>query len=229
MNEADDFAGLAALLAEPARARILAALMGGIALTATELAAAAEIASSTASVHLAKLERGGLLALEKQGRHRYYRIAGAEVASLVESLTSAVAIRRSRVGHVDPALRAARVCYDHLAGERGVWLLDRLHARGLLGGLDGCSVTPPGEVFFRRFGIDLEALARSRRAFSRHCLDWSERRHHLGGALGAAILERILGLRWARREPDGRAVRFSPGGDRALEQLLAEEGDRRPA
>jgi DNA-binding transcriptional ArsR family regulator len=217
-----DLAGLAALIADTARARMLTALMGGIALTATELALEAEVAPSTASGHLAKLTAGEILEVEKRGRHRYYRLAGAEVAAMLEELTSAASGRRLRrlPGPADPALRAARVCYDHLAGERGVWLLARLRERHLLGGPDGCLPTPAGTELLARFGLDLAALARSRRTFSRTCLDWSERRHHLGGALGAAILARIFDLGWARRELDGRAVAFSARGERSLRELL---------
>ncbi len=220
MSEPADLARLAALVAEPARARMLTALLGGIALTATELAAAADVAASTASEHLARLVDGGLLTIERQGRHRYFRIAGAEVAALLESLGSVATVRRPRVGPIDPALRAARVCYDHLAGERGVWLLDRLRALGHLGGPDGITVSASGAHFFARVDIDVEALARSRRAFSRLCLDWSERRHHLGGALGAAVLERILARGWVHREPDGRALAVTPAGERSLERLV---------
>lgn len=214
-----DLAGVASLIADPARARILLALMGGTALTATELALEAGIAPSTASSHLAKLTAGEILAIEKQGRHRYFRLFDAEVASMLEELTE-VALRRGprrRIGPADPTLRVARVCYDHLAGERGVWLLEQLRGRKIL---KDCNVSRDGETFFERFGIDLDALAKSRRSFSRTCLDWSERKHHLGGALGAAILERIFALRWARREPDGRGVIFSANGERALRALL---------
>lgn len=220
MADEADLADLAALLAEPARARMLTALMAGIALTATELALAAEVAPSTASAHLARLTEGGLLEIERQGRHRYYRIARLEIAELIEALGAVAPIRRPRAGPADPALRAARVCYDHLAGERAVWILDRLREHALLAGRDGCEVTARGEALFARLGIDLEALARQRRSFSRLCLDWSERRHHLGGALGAALLARIFALGWARRDPDGRAVRFTPTGERALRRTF---------
>ena len=220
MSEAAELARLAALVGEPARARMLTALVGGIALTATELAATADVAPSTASEHLARLVDGGLLGIERQGRHRYFRIAGAEVAELLENLGSVAAVRHPRVGPSDPALRTARVCYDHLAGARGVWLLDRLRELGHLEGPDGIAVSARGELFLARFGIDLEALVRSRRVFSRLCLDWSERRHHLGGALGAALLERILARGWAQREPDSRALAVTPAGERSLERLL---------
>ena len=220
MRDGDELAAFAALLGEPARARMLAALMGGIALTATELALEAGVAPSTASAHLAKLLEGEVLAIEKQGRHRYYRLAAPEVAALLESLAGIVASSpRRRSGPADPALRAARVCYDHLAGERGVWLCDALLSRRLIGARDG-GVTTAGEAFFASFGIDVDALATSHRAFSRLCLDWSERRPHLGGALGAAVLERIFTLRWARRAPGGRMVAFSPRGERAFRELF---------
>lgn len=208
-----DLAGFTALIADPARARMLRALMGGTALTATELAIEAGIAPSTASTHLAKLTRGEILAIEQQGRHRYFRLFDAEVASMLEELTEVAARRgpRRRVGPADPALRNARVCYDHLAGERGVWMYERLRERELL----------DSRSFFGDFGVDLDALAKSRRPLTRTCLDWSERRHHLGGALGAAILDRIFALRWARREADGRALIFSPGGERAFRAWIS--------
>ncbi len=200
---------------------MLSALMHGAALTATELALEANVSPSTASSHLAKLGSGGVITMEKQGRHRYFRLFDHEIASLLEQL-DLVASRSSRVrtGPADPALRVARVCYDHLAGERGVWLLEALRSRKLLTGRDGCTVSPDGEAFFARFEIDIEELSRSRRTFARTCLDWSERRHHLGGALGAAILDRIFALRWARRERASRAILFSSHGDRALQRLF---------
>lgn len=207
-----DIAAVAALVGEPARARILASLMGGTALTATELALEAEVAPSTASSHLARLTEGRILRVEKQGRHRYFRLDGDEVAEMLESLMG-VAERhapRRRSGPSDPALRTARVCYDHLAGERGVWLLDRLTERNLLAG-------PASVEFFQRLGIDVPALAKQRRPLTRTCLDWSERRDHLAGALGAAILQRILALRWARRESGSRALIFSGAGEKAFQ------------
>jgi len=219
-----DLAALAALIGDPARARMLTALMGGVALTATELAIEAGIAPSTASMHLARLTEGRVLAIEKQGRHRYFRLFDAEIAAVLEELMGIAARngRRRRTGPADPALRIARVCYDHLAGQRGVWLLEQLRDRKVLGGRDGLCVSRAGEAFFARAGIDVDALTRARRPLCRPCLDWSERRPHLGGALGAAILARIFALRWARREPGGRAVIFSPSGERALGGWLGE-------
>ena len=210
MQEATNIAALAALLGEPARARMLTALMSGVALTATELALEAEVAPSTASLHLAKLVEARVLSIEKQGRHRYFRLADDEVAEMLESLIG-FATRRAapvRTGPADPSLRAARVCYDHLAGERGVWLLERMRARRLLLGRERLGL----------LGIDVGALAQARRPLCRPCLDWSERRHHLGGAVGAALLQRLLALRWARREPASRVLTFSAAGEQALRQ-----------
>jgi len=211
MHENDGMASVAALIGDPARARMLTALMGGIALTATELALEAGVAPSTASTHLAKMSEAQLLVVEKQGRHRYFRLADDDVGEMLEGMM-AVATRRARrrCGPSDPALRAARVCYDHLAGEMGVRLFDSLKSRGIL------TLSPDGEAFLRHFGIDVAALATSRRPLCRTCLDWSERRFHLAGSLGAAILQRIFALRWARRALDSRAVIFSPSGERAF-------------
>lgn len=222
MNRAPELAELAALLAEPARARMLTALMGGLALTATELALEGEIAPSTASAHLAKLAEGEVVVVERHGRHRYFRLASSAVATVIEELTSVAATRRlqRRPRPIDPALRSARVCYDHLAGERAVWLLERLRQRGDVGA-DGCTPTASGAALFERWGLDVIALARQRRTLGRLCLDWSERRHHLGGALGAALLSRIFELGWAHREAGGRTVAFSARGDRCLRELLS--------
>jgi len=218
MSDAPDLAGLAALIGDPARARMLTAVMSGKALTATELALEAGVTASTASTHLAKLTAGQILAIEKQGRHRYFRLFDAEVAEMLEELMEIASRRgpRRRTGPADPALRVARVCYDHLAGERGVWLMDQLRDRKVL------DPSPHAEKFFARLGIDIASLPKSRRPLCRPCLDWSERRHHLGGALGAAILDRIFALGWARRELDSRAVVFSANGERALRQLLGQ-------
>ena len=224
MRDASDIAALASLLAEPARARMLTALMSGIALTATELSLEADIAPSTASAHLAKLTDAKILSIEKQGRHRYFRLVDEEIAEMLESLMS-VATRKTltrRVGPTDPALRSARVCYDHLAGERGVWLLDALRTRQLLRGRDAYEVTPSGDEFFRKFGIDTAELLGNRRPLCRSCLDWSERRHHLGGSLGAAILQRIFTLKWGRRDLDSRAVIFTPRGEAELRRVFGE-------
>jgi len=209
MQPALDLAGVARLIGDPARGRMLTALMSGKALTATELSLEANVSASTASTHLSKLTSARLVAIEKQGRHRYFRLFSADVASALEEL--ACVASQPRTGPADSALRVARICYDHLAGERGVWMYEQLQTRKLL----------DDETFFTNFGIDLHALTRSRRPLTRTCLDWSERRHHLGGSLGAAILNRILGLRWAKRQLDSRALVFAPQG---VESFLAMFG-----
>jgi DNA-binding transcriptional ArsR family regulator len=204
-----DLAGVAALIGEPARARMLTSLMSGRALTATELAAEAGVTPSTASAHLSKLTSAKVLAIEQQGRHRYFRLFDPTVAELLQDLGSIAShLTTVRTGPSDPALRRARVCYDHLAGEEGVWLYDALRER------------LHDAALFAKIGIDLDSLPHSPRPLIRLCLDWSERRHHLGGTLGAAVLSRILTLRWACRTPDTRALVFSPNGERALRAWL---------
>ena len=219
MRPERDLAAVAALIGDPARARMLTALMSGKALTATELSLEADVTASTASAHLSKLTTARIVSIEKQGRHRYFRLFNADIASALEEL-SCIATQ-PRTGPSDPAIRVARVCYDHLAGERGVWMLDQLRSRKILDGRDGISISRDGESFFARLSIDLDSLAQSRRPLTRICLDWSERRHHLGGALGAAILDRVLTLRWAKREIDSRALTFARSGEKAFIEWFA--------
>jgi DNA-binding transcriptional ArsR family regulator len=224
MKMGPDIAVIAALVGDPARANMLTALMGGQALTATELAQEANVTIQTASSHLSKLGAGGLVAAEKQGRHRYFRLSGEDVAAILEGLmgiASRVGHLRTRLGPKDPELRRARVCYDHLAGEMGVRLFDRLIERGLLA-RDGKTLKPTkaGERWFRDFGIDLGPLARSARPLCRPCLDWSVRRSHLAGSLGAAILERFYAMKWAHPAAGSRHVVFSPQGRRRFGALL---------
>jgi hypothetical protein len=197
--------------------------MEGRALTATEQALECGVAPSTASSHLEKLAAAGLVAVARQGRHRYFRLAGPEVAAALESLMAiaprggpSAAARRPR----DLALRRARVCYDHLAGEVAVELWARLRERRWVRAAgDEIALTPAGEEGFRRLGIDLESLRARRRPLCRPCLDWSERRFHLAGALGAALLERLLARRLARREVGSRALVLSPRGAAFLDRL----------
>lgn len=216
MKTGPNIAPVASLIGDPARANMLTALMGGQALTATELAHEAGITSPTASSHLAKLQAGGLLMVEKQGRHRYFRLAGADVAAMIETIIG-VAERaghaRTRTGPREPALRQARVCYDHLAGELGVQLFDSLIGRRMLAlGREDLTLTPRGERFVGSLGVDLAELASSRRPLCRTCLDWSVRRNHLAGALGGALLDRFFQLKWARREAGTRVVIFNHHG-----------------
>src|SRR5262249_2795847 len=214
MKEGPDISIIASLIGNPASANMLMALMAGPALTATELAQEAGLMLSTASGHLAKLEDAGLVAVERQGRHRYFRLADADVASALEGLIPLAARAghtRVRTGPRDPELRQARSCYDHLAGDLAVRMFDRFVERRLL---DAMRVTASGKRFFANAGIDIDALERGRRPLCRPCLDWSERRSHLGGALGGAIFERIIALGWAVGEARTRIVRFSAGGER---------------
>ena len=224
MKDGPHIARIAALIGDPARAEMLSALAGGQALTATELAALAGVTKQTASAHLAKLHEARLVALEAQGRHRYFRLADADVAQLLEGLMG-VAFRagavRLRSSPREPALRAARQCYDHLAGDAAVAVYDGLVARAYLqvdGG--GPRLLPAGTAFFTGLGIDVERLAGQRRPLCRNCLDWSARRHHLAGSLAAALLQRLFALGWARRAKDSRAIHITPVGEAALRQRV---------
>lgn len=219
MTEGPNLAKFAALLAEPARAHMLTTLMSGQALTATELADAAGVGRSTASAHLAKLKDGGLLRHTPSGRHRYYRLADDEVAEMLEQLLG-IAGRAGAfpllTGPRDPAMREARVCYDHLAGVHAVALLERLlHCRALA--YNGALLTlgPQAQAVLAPVGVDLQAVAQARRPACRTCLDWSVRRDHLAGALGAALLALAFDKGWARRLDGSRAVRFSAAGAQA--------------
>lgn len=215
-------AGIAALIGEPARAAMLAALLDGRALTAGELAAAAGITPQTASGHLARLATGGLLAMERQGRHRYHRLASPEVARVIESLLdlAATAPRRVSTGPRDAALRQARTCYDHLAGRLGVALADALQARGAIELTpDGGAVTEAGARLLGRFGISLAPTQRGR-LICRPCLDWSERRPHLAGVLGAALCTRCFALGWIRRRAGGRSLEITPIGWQGLAETF---------
>ena len=228
MKDGPNIVGIAALIGDHARAEILTALMGGHALTATELAQVAGVTKQTVSTHLAKLLDAQLLAVQNQGRHRYFRLAQPDVAQLLESLMG-VAYRvgavRVRSSPREPALRKARVCYDHLAGELGVLVYDSLAQRRLLRTRDeAVELTPAGRRFCDDFGIDVDALAGHRRPLCRACLDWSVRRNHLAGTVGAAVLDRCLALGWARRAKDSRVVAFSAAGERALRERFATSG-----
>ena len=214
---------IAGLVGDPARARMLGALMAGKALTASELAATAGVALPTASAHLGKLADGGLLTSVKQGRHRYFTLSGTDVADVLEGLMSLAerTLGQSvKTGPRDPKLRAARICYDHLAGDMAVALFDSLQTRALIDGSgEAMRLTDSGEAFFRDFGLDMDAVIAARRPACRPCLDWSARRSHLAGGLGKAILDRFLSKAWAARDPAGRAISFSPEGLRQYRLL----------
>lgn len=214
---------IAALVGDPARANILTALMTGRALTASELAHQAGVTPQTASSHLAKLEAGGLIAQEKQGRHRYYRLADPDVASVLEGLEGLAARAghlRVRTGPKDPALRRARVCYDHLAGEIAVALTDAMIARGQIEiGADGAALTDRGRFLLAEIGVELPPEGKGA-VFCRPCLDWSERRHHLAGMVGAALYRTLLARNWIRRSADSRTVTVTPPGRTALSRYF---------
>jgi DNA-binding transcriptional ArsR family regulator len=223
------FAEVAALTGDPARATMLHALMDGRALTATELARAAGIAPQTASGHLAKMTAAGLLVVQSQGRHRYHRLASPAVARMMESIMQVAAglepARPIVVGPREAALRAARTCYDHLAGRLGVALADALVDRGYVElGNDAGLVTGPGTAFLQGIGIDAATLASPRvrpgRVLCRPCLDWSERRPHLAGAVGAALCAHCFDRGWLRRIEGTRAVAVTPRGRRSLREAL---------
>lgn len=194
--------------------------MSGKALTATELAGEAGVTVQTASAHLAKLEAGGLTSVRKSGRHRYVSLAGPEVAAVLEALMGLAAGQghlRTRTGPRDAALREARVCYNHLAGARGIAMYDAMLARGhLVAQGEEIALSAAGAEFVLGFGVDLAALQRARAPLCRSCLDWSARRTHLAGGLGRALLARMEVLGWARREAGSRVVRFSAAGGAAF-------------
>lgn len=219
MATTNQMAELAALLGDPARAAMLGALMDGRALTAGELATAAGITAPTASAHLARLTGAGLLAAEKQGRHRYHRLASREVARMIEGIMQvASALRPVATGSRDAALRAARTCYDHLAGKLGVALADALVERGQVELTpDGGLVTDSGAALLRRLGIE---PVPGKRLLCRPCLDWSERRPHIAGRLGAALCAHCLAQGWVRRTPGTRAVTVTPEGRRMMREVF---------
>jgi len=220
---------VASLVGDPARANMLTALLSGRALTASELSQEAGITPQTASSHLSKLEAGGLIEQEKQGRHRYYRLADPDVGGVLEGL-AALAARaghmRVRTGPKDPALRRARVCYDHLAGDLGVQMLDSLRRQKLVRQhKQEIELTAEGERFLdHALQIDAATLTHPRRPVCKACLDWSERRHHLAGTLGAALMRRFTDLKWAARDPapGSRVVHFSRQGEKRFAALFGE-------
>ncbi|HEY7246348.1 MAG TPA: helix-turn-helix transcriptional regulator [Xanthobacteraceae bacterium] len=217
-------AEVAALVGDPARANILAALMGGRALTAGELVDVAGVSPQTTSGHLGRLAEGRLIACVKQGRHRYYRIATHRVAEMLEGIMAVVADappRHRPPSKLDDAMRTARTCYDHFAGKLGVGMTDALCARGqLLLGADGGEVTESGVAFFQELGVDLGAARQRRRVFCRPCIDWTERRPHMGGSIGAALAQRCFDLRWLDRMRGSRALVVTPRGQRGLKDAF---------
>lgn len=225
MKDGPDISRIAALVGDPARANMLTALIDGGALTATELAMEAGVTKQTASAHLAQLAQAELITRAIQGRHHYFRLAGPEVAALIEALMGIAELRggkRTRTGPRDPEMRRARVCYDHLAGELGVYMHDQMIALGWIAVAqsDSIALTDTGRKALAEFGIDLDSLDKKRRPLCRPCLDWSMRRHHLAGSVSAAMLDRFVALEWMTRAKDSRAIRVSSSGEAAFRKLL---------
>ena len=228
MKEGPDIAHIVGLMGDPAHASMLTALMSGNALTVSELAAEAGVTIQTASSHLSKLDYGGLLRPRKQGRHKYFSLSNKDVAHVLESLMGLAAGAghlRNRTGPKDAALRKARVCYNHLAGDMGTQLFDSLTAQRYLA-RDGedLILTDNGADFVTGFGIDLSSLCGHRCPLCRECLDWSERRSHLAGRLGRAFLTRFEQLSWASRDQNSRVVRFTKNGANKFQQSFSMMG-----
>lgn len=225
MKGGPNIAAIAAMIGDPARANMLTALLNGAALTASELALEANVTKQTASSHLAKLVDGGLVAVEAQGRHRYYRLADADVAGLLETLMGVAArakALRSRPGPKEPALRKARLCYDHLAGELGVALFDSfIRNKWMVPGPEKTyALTRLGRVKVSTFVTDFEDLEAGARPLCRACLDWSVRRHHLAGAVGAGILESIFERGWAEQKRGSRVLEFNKIGEAGFRRVF---------
>jgi DNA-binding transcriptional ArsR family regulator len=218
MKYGPDVSIVASLIGDPARSNMIMALMSGLSLSAAELAREAGVTPSTATGHLSKLEASGLLISTKKGRHRHFRVANQDVAHLIEALI-AVSTRaghmRSRPGPKDEAMRHARSCYDHLAGRLAVAMFERWVSAHILRWHDDVvELTDKGRRFIIRRGIDIEAIERKKRPICRTCIDWSERQHHLGGAIGSAVLAHVLDRQWATRKAQFRTISFSASGEK---------------
>lgn len=220
----DQFTNIASLLGGKARSVMLWTLLDGRAYTATELSVCANITAQSASNHLAKLVNANLLAVEKQGRHRYFRYATPEAAGVVESIATLLPLSRDykRMKKTEPTgTRFARTCYDHLAGKFGVDITNSLRNKGMIE-ITGREyrVTPSGKEWLQSIGIDVENIRRQKRSFAHQCLDWSERKHHITGALGAAILQAFLNHDWIRRKQNSREIIITPKGKEAIRNEL---------
>jgi DNA-binding transcriptional ArsR family regulator len=218
-------AEVAALVGDPARANMLCALLGGRALTAGELAYAARVTPQTTSGHLGKLSAAQIIVPMKQGRHRYYRLAGPHIAYMLESIMNVALVGPPRFqpkSKLDEQMRHARTCYDHIAGVLGVGLAERMIEREfVILGDEAGEVTAEGADFFSKLGVDLTGARARRRVFCRPCLDWTERRPHIGGAVGAALATRCFELKWIERVRDSRALAVTPAGRRGLTEFFA--------
>jgi DNA-binding transcriptional ArsR family regulator len=217
-------AEIAALAGDPARANILSALLDGRAMTATELAYAARVTPQTASAHLAKMSEAGLISATPSGRHRYFRLASAKVAEMLETIAAVAIEGRPRfrpLSRQAAALRDARVCYDHLAGVLGVRIADAMTRRGYIILEDeGGHLTDAGTQFLSGLGVELYVAGKGHKRMCRACLDWTERRPHIGGAIGAALADRLLALGWIARAKDNRSVAVTPAGEDGFREIL---------
>jgi|SRR5882757_3252923 len=234
MSYLPGFSSVAFLIADPARALMLTSLLDGRALPAGELAYASGVTAQTASSHLAKLLEGGLLSVETEGRHRYYRLAGSHVADALEHLGAIrpeEPLKRKALSPQGRELRFCRCCYDHLAGQVGVAVTQALIDRGYLVAAPDkrFEVTPPGLAWFGSLGLDVAAIEPTRRGLARQCLDWTERTHHLAGPLGVHFLSALCAAGWLRRSKGSRAVKVTPKGWAELKrQLGVDEESLRP-
>ncbi len=224
MTITNEFAKITALIAEPARATMLWSLLDGRAYTASELAIVADVSPQSASNHLGKLADNNLVSIEKQGRHRYYQLANPEVAYVIESIANLIQMPKqahNAISNATAGITYARTCYDHLAGKVGVHLTQSLLDIGWLV-VNGKSyrVTKSGQKGFGLMGIDLEELEKSKRSFAHQCLDWSERKHHLAGALGAAVLAKMIEKDWIRRKSNSREVIITHLGQEKIQKLF---------
>jgi DNA-binding transcriptional ArsR family regulator len=228
MSSLPSVAGVASLIADPARAAMLIALLDGRALPAGELAYAGGVTAQTASSHLAKLLDGGMVVVESEGRHRYYRLAGAHVAQALEQLATirpAESVKRKALTPQGRELRFARCCYDHLAGQLGVAATRALQERQFIIAAEDkqFEVTPAGVDWFGALGLNVAALKPTRRGLARQCLDWTERTHHLAGPLGVAFMKTLCDAGWLRRSRQSRAVQLTPKGRLELKSRLGVE------
>ncbi|MGD8430697.1 MAG: metalloregulator ArsR/SmtB family transcription factor [Ectothiorhodospiraceae bacterium] len=225
MSNETNVPSVASLIADPTRWAMLLMLLDGKALPAGELAYAAGVTAQTASAHLSKLLNGGVLQMEQQGRHRYYRLAGDHVADALEGLAAIrprPRPRRRALSRNAYRLRFARCCYNHLAGQLGVGLTRALVTRGFLAPAPDkrFEITAAGTEWFSRIGVDVSALPAGRRGTARQCLDWTERDHHLAGPLGVELLTALVARGWLRRSDESRALHLTPKGRAELQRRL---------
>lgn len=220
----DQIGKISRLIGDPIRMTILWSLLDGRAYTATELSIVTDTSAQNMSMHLSKLVQAKLIAVEKQGRHKYYRLYDQDVAYAVEAMTNLIPAKKQKqdpVGEKYPDIQYCRTCYDHLAGKIGVMVTENLISGGFLV-LENktYSVTKKGEQFFQGLGISVDELQKLRRSFAKPCLDWSERKYHLAGSLGAALLDRMIDMDWLRREKDSRVMILTSTGRKELYEKL---------